>query len=87
VGAFASVVARSWFWESISIVSSLITALSASKFVNPMASLALEQIGKLRGCQLHTTAIPPQADAKIYRKLGINATSDPIYATNQVYFD
>ena len=52
-----------------------------------MASLALEQIGKLRGCQLHTTAIPPQADAKIYRKLGINATSDPIYATNQVYFD
>lgn len=68
-------------------IEEALIALSASTFINPMANLALEQIGKLRGCQLHTTAIPPQADSKIYRKLGINATSDPIYATNQVYFD
>ena len=68
-------------------IEEALIALSASTFVNPMASLALEQIVKLKGCQLHTTAIPPQADTKIYRKLGISATSDPIYATNQVYFD
>ncbi len=68
-------------------IEEALIALSASASVNPMATLALEQISKLRGCQLHTTAIPPQADDKIFRKLGIQATSDPIYATNQVYYD
>ncbi len=68
-------------------IEEALIALSASASVNPMANLALEQISKLRGCQLHTTAIASQADDKMYRKLGIQATSDPFLATNQIYFE
>ena len=52
-----------------------------------MAELALKQLCNLRGCQVHMTVIPPHVDAKVFRKLGIDATSDPVYATKRVYFD
>ena len=51
-------------------------ALTVSAAVNPMAGLALEQLSKLRGCQMHITAIPSHADAKTLRKLGLQVTSE-----------
>lgn len=62
-------------------------ALSVSASVNPMAELALEQLPKLRGCQVHLTSIPSHADEKTFRKLGLQMTADPIYPTSKVYFD
>lgn len=62
-------------------------ALTVSASVNPMAALAVEQLVKLRGCQMHLTAIPPHADAKTLRKLGVHMTSDDVYSCNQVYFN
>lgn len=62
-------------------------ALTVSASVNPMATLAIEQLGKLRGCQMHATTIPSHADAMILRKLGIQFTSDDTYSCNQVYFN
>lgn len=63
-----------------------LTALTVSASVNPMAGLALEQLPKLRGCQMHSTTIPSHADAKTLRKLGIQLTSDDVYSCKQVYF-
>ncbi len=68
-------------------VDEALIALSVSGSVNPMAELALEEIDKLRGCQVHMTVIPPHADEKVFRKLGIEATSDPIYSGKRVYFN
>ncbi len=68
-------------------VDEALIALSVSAAVNPMAELALKQLPNLRGCQAHVTVIPPHVDSKIFRKLGIDATSDAIYATKRVYFD
>ena len=62
-------------------------ALSVSASVNSMAELALEQLPKLRGCQVHLTAIPSHADEKTMRKLGLQVTCDAVYPSNEMYFD
>jgi len=62
-------------------------ALTVSASVNPMAGLAVEQLVKLRGCQMHLTSIPSHADAKIMRKLGLEFTSDDRYSCKRVYFN
>lgn len=61
-------------------------ALTVSASVNPMAGLAVEQLVKLRGCQMHLTTIPSHADAKILRKLGVQFTSDDKYFSSRVFF-
>ena len=61
-------------------------ALSVSASVNPLAELALDQLTKLRGCQVHLTAIPSPADEKTLRKLGLQFTADPVYPDSKVYF-
>ncbi|MBR4955989.1 MAG: DUF1846 family protein, partial [Clostridia bacterium] len=38
-----------------------------------------------RGCEAHSTVILTQVDAEIYRKLGINLTSEPKYQTKKLY--
>ncbi len=68
-------------------IDEALIALSVSASVNPMAELALKQLPNLRGCQVHVTVIPPHVDAKIFRKLGVDATSEAVYATKRVYFD
>jgi len=64
----------------------VLIALSVSAALNPSAKKALQALPKLRGCQVHSTVIPPRADEKIFRKLGVQATSDPVYSSKRVYF-
>lgn len=40
--------------------------------------MALEQLSKLRGCQVHTTVMLSEVDRKIFKKLGIDLTCEPI---------
>ena len=39
---------------------------------------ALEQLPNLRGCQVHTTVILSEVDRKIFKKLGIDLTCEPV---------
>ena len=39
---------------------------------------ALEQLPKLKGCQVHSTVMLSEVDRKIFRKLGIVLTCDPV---------
>ena len=39
---------------------------------------ALEQLPKLAGCQVHTTVMLSEVDKKIFKKLGVDVTSEPI---------
>ena len=39
---------------------------------------ALEQLPKLRGCQVHCTVMLSDVDQKIFKKLGVNLTCDPV---------
>ncbi len=39
---------------------------------------ALEQLPKLRGCQVHCTVMLSEVDQKIFKKLGVNLTCEPV---------
>ncbi len=42
------------------------------------ARLALEQLPKLNGCQVHTTVLLSEVDRKIFKKLGVDVTCEPV---------
>ena len=72
--------------QSISLdVREVLVALSMAATTNPTARLAMEQLPNLRGCEAHMTHIPPPGDEKGLRRLGINLTSDPIFATDKLF--
>ena len=60
-------------------------ALSISATTNSAAQLALEQLKELQGCEVHMTHIPTPGDEAGLRRLGVNLTSDPNFATNNLF--
>lgn len=60
-------------------------ALSISATMNPAAAAAIEQLKQLSGCDVHLTHIPPPGDAAGLRKLGVQLTSDPEFASKLLY--
>ena len=52
-------------------------ALSICAATNPMAELAMEQLDKLRGCEVHSTVVLSPVDEKVFKRLGINLTCEP----------
>ena len=56
----------------------ILIALSTCAATDENAQKALEQLPKLRGCQVHTTVLLSDVDKKIFKKLGIELTADPV---------
>jgi uncharacterized protein (UPF0371 family) len=56
----------------------VLVALSVLSKDDENCRLALEQLPKLRGCQVHTTVMLSEVDRKIFKKLGCGLTSDPV---------
>ena len=54
-------------------------ALSISAATNPMAECAMEQLDKLRGCEVHSSVILSPVDERTFRRLGVNQTCEPQY--------
>ena len=54
----------------------VLIALSATAANNERAALALEQLPKLRGCQMHSTVMMPSVDLKTFKKLMCEVTCD-----------
>ncbi len=63
----------------------VLIALSISSVTSPVAAKALEQLGKLNGCDAHFSVILSSVDEKTYKKLGINVTSEPRYQFRKLY--
>ena len=62
----------------------ILIALSMCAVTDPNAKLALEQLPKLAGCQLHTTVILSPVDMKTFKKLGIEFTNEAIYEVKDI---
>jgi len=60
-------------------------ALSISATMNPAAQLAVEKLKDLAGCEVHMTHMPTPGDDAGLRKLGVNLTSDPDFATKRLF--
>ena len=57
----------------------VLIALSISAATNPTAELAMEQLSKLRGCEVHSSVILSPVDEKVFKRLGVNLTCEPRY--------
>ncbi len=55
----------------------VLIALSISAATNPTAELAMEQLSKLRGCEVHSSVILSPVDEKTFKRLGVNLTCEP----------
>ena len=63
----------------------VLIALSISAATDPVARLALEQIPKLKGCQVHTSVMLSSVDTKMFKKLGIQLTSESKKENKNIY--
>jgi uncharacterized protein (UPF0371 family) len=69
---------------SLNLEETLI-ALSVSSTTNPAALHAMEQLPRLRGCELHLTHLPTPGDERGLRRLGVNLTCDPNFASSKLF--
>jgi uncharacterized protein (UPF0371 family) len=69
---------------SLNLEETLI-ALSISSTTNPTAAEAMRQLPRLRGCELHLTHLPTSGDERGLRRLGVNLTCDPRFASNKLF--
>ena len=63
----------------------VLVALSISAVTNPTAKRALEQLDKLKGCEVHSSVILAPVDENVMKKLGINLTCEPKYQTKKLF--
>lgn len=60
----------------------VLLALSTSAATDPVAKAALDQVPNLVGSEVHTSVMLSNVDIKMWKRLGIQLTSDPVYETN-----
>ena len=63
----------------------VLIALAVSANGDENARLALALLGALRGCDVHVSVILGSVDEGIFRALGIQVTTEPVYATKSLY--
>lgn len=63
----------------------ILIALSISAATDASAQLALAQLPKLNGCEVHSTVILSSVDEKTFKRLGMHLTCEPTYETNRIY--
>ena len=64
----------------------ILLALSVSVATNPMAAMALEQLPKLRGADLHSSVMLRTGDISTLKKLGVRTTTEDIFPEKSMYF-
>ena len=56
----------------------VLVALSMLSITDENCRLALEQLPKFEGCQVHSTVLLSEVDRKIFKRLGVELTCDPV---------
>ena len=56
----------------------VLIALALSALDDPRAKIAMDQLPKLKGCQVHTSDMLSDVDIKTFKKLGVDLTSEPV---------
>lgn len=64
----------------------VLIALSSSAASSKEAQLALSQLPKLKGCQVHTSVMLSQVDVQTFKRLGIQLTSEPKYEHKAIVY-
>ena len=56
----------------------ILMALAICAVTDPKAKLALEQLDKLKNCEVHSSVLLAHVDERTFKTLGIHLTSEPI---------
>lgn len=63
----------------------ILLALCICATENPTAQLALDQLKKLEGSEMHSSVMLSSVDLKIFRRLKVNVTCEPVYQKQKLY--
>ena len=63
----------------------VLVALSICAATDPTAELAMQQLDKLTGCEMHSSVILSPVDENTLKKLHINLTCEPRYQTKRLF--
>ena len=66
-------------------IDETLIALSISAAEDKDARLALDQLPKLKGCQVHTSVMLSETDILSFRKLGVELTCEPKFEKKKIY--
>ena len=66
-------------------VDDILVALSICSAKNEKAKKALAKLTELKNCDAHSTYILPSSEENTLKKLGINVTCDPVFASNNLF--
>ncbi|MGF0112364.1 DUF1846 domain-containing protein [Streptococcus sp. SGI.013] len=65
--------------------SELLIALAITAMTDKNAKKAMEELGNLKGSEVHSSVSLPEEDKNVFRKLGINVTVDPNRQSETLY--
>lgn len=68
-------------------LNEILIALSISAVTNPTAQLAYDQLTNLKGMQAHSTVLINKNSEQILRDLEIDLTSDPLFKSDNLYYN
>ena len=63
----------------------VLIALSSTAATSDLAKLALAQLPKLQGCQVHSSVMLSAVDKKVFKKLGVQLTCEAVYEHKKLY--
>jgi uncharacterized protein (UPF0371 family) len=63
----------------------ILLALSIQANNNPLAELALKQLPKLKGSEMHASTTLSEVDLVVLKRLGINVTQEPVNYQKKLY--
>jgi uncharacterized protein (UPF0371 family) len=63
----------------------VLLALSICAASDELAETAMQQLEKLRGCEVYSTVILSQVDENLLKKLGVSLICEPVYQSNKLY--
>jgi len=63
----------------------VLIALAVGATHDDNARRAMSQLPRLRGCDVHTTVILGPVDEAIFRSLGVQVTSEPVFQSKKLY--
>ena len=66
-------------------VDETLTALGISAAMDPVIKACVNKLSELNGCPMHLTHIPSPGDEAGLRRLGLDLTSDAVFASSRLY--
>ncbi len=71
--------------NSLLHLNEILIALSIAAVSDENAKEALNQVGRLKGLEAHSSVILSQIDEEVFKKLGVNLTCEPTYESKKLF--